>query len=243
MTLSDAAPVDPLALRAALGRFATGVAIITCRDADGAPVGLTANSFSALSLDPALVLWSLRIASSSVAAFDAAPHFVVNVLAETQVELSRRFASKQIDKFADGHWLDGLGQSPVRSGSVFNFFRPGSVPPNSVMGTAGLVAPEFQITNESTVVGYVNYLQTVISRGVGDVKGDYSALLPLADTAQTLLDEINVVLVAGQLSAPTVALIKGALDSMPSGTDASRLNRIYAALVMVMAAPEFIVQK
>ena len=114
-------PIDPLALRAALGRFATGVAIITCRDADGAPVGLTANSFSALSLDPALVLWSLRIASSSVAAFDAAPHFTVNVLAETQVDLSRRFASKQTDKFADGHWLDGLGQSPVLAGCAAVF--------------------------------------------------------------------------------------------------------------------------
>ncbi|WP_426104171.1 DUF1800 domain-containing protein [Massilia sp. TSP1-1-2] len=155
-------------------------------------------------------------------------------------------ATSPSDAWAIGNTSDPgtrLGQSPLRSGSVFNFFRPGYVPPNSAMGTAGLVAPEFQITNESTVVGYVNYLQTVISRGVGDVKGDYSALLPLADTAQTLLDEINVVLVAGQLSAPTVALIKGALDSMPSGTDASRLNRIYAALVMVMAAPEFIVQK
>ena len=155
-------------------------------------------------------------------------------------------ASSPSDAWAIGNTSDPgtrLGQSPLRSGSVFNFFRPGYVPPNSAIGTAGMVAPEFQITNESTVVGYVNYMQTVISRGVGDVKGDYSALLPLADTAQALLDELNVVLAAGQLSAATVALIKGALDSMPSGTDASRLNRIYAALVMVMAAPEFIVQK
>lgn len=114
-------PVDPLALRAALGRFATGVAIITCRDAHGAPVGLTANSFSALSLDPALVLWSLRRASASLPAFDAAPHFAVNVLAETQVELSRRFASKLPDKFADGHWLDGLGRAPVLAGCAAVF--------------------------------------------------------------------------------------------------------------------------
>ena len=136
-----------------------------------------------------------------------------------------------------------LGQSPLRSGSVFNFFRPGYVPPNSAIGAAGMVAPEFQITNESTVVGYVNFMQTVISRGVGDVKGDYAALTPLADTSQALLDHINLLLAAGQLSTATVALIKGAIDSMPLGTDAARLNRIYAALVMVMAAPEFIVQK
>ena len=155
-------------------------------------------------------------------------------------------ASSPSDAWAIGNTSDPgtrLGQSPLRSGSVFNFFRPGYVPPNSAIGTAGMVAPEFQIVNESTVVGYVNYMQTIISRGVGDVKGDYSALMPLADTAQTLLDELNVVLVAGQLSAATVALIKGALDSMASGTDPARLNRIYAALVMVMAAPEFIVQK
>jgi uncharacterized protein (DUF1800 family) len=155
-------------------------------------------------------------------------------------------ASSPSDAWAIGNTSDPatrLGQSPLRSGSVFNFFRPGYVPPNSAIGTAGLVAPEFQITNESTVVGYVNYMQTIISRGTGDVKGDYSALMPLADTAQALLDEINVVLVAGQLSAATVALIKGALESMAAGTDAARLNRIYAALVMVMAAPEFIVQK
>jgi uncharacterized protein (DUF1800 family) len=136
-----------------------------------------------------------------------------------------------------------LGQSPLRSASVFNFFRPGYVPPNSPIGSAGLVAPEFQITNESTVVGYLNYMQSVIKNGSGDAKPDYTALLPLADTAQALLDELNLVLAAGQLSAATVALIKGALDSMAAGTDAARLNRIYAALVMVMAAPEFIVQK
>jgi uncharacterized protein (DUF1800 family) len=136
-----------------------------------------------------------------------------------------------------------LGQSPVRSGSVFNFFRPGYVPPNSPIGSAGMVAPEFQITNESTVVGYINYMQNAVSKGVGDVKADYSALLPMADTAQTLIDELNVVLAAGQLSAATQAIIKSGLDTMPSGTDAARLNRIHAALTLVLAAPEFLVQK
>ena len=116
-------PTPPTAtvLRAALGRFATGVTIITCRDAAGAPVGLTANSFSSLSLDPPLVLWSLRKASSSMAAFAAAPHFAVNVLAETQVDLSRRFAASQNDKFAEGHWADGCGGVPVLSGCAAVF--------------------------------------------------------------------------------------------------------------------------
>jgi uncharacterized protein (DUF1800 family) len=136
-----------------------------------------------------------------------------------------------------------LGQSPLRSGSVFNFFRPGYVPPNSAVASAGLVAPEFQITNESSVVGYLNYMQGVVKNGAGDVKSAYAAYLPLADTAQALLDELNLVLAAGQLSAATLALIKGALDSMAQGTDAARLNRIYTALVLVLAAPEFIIQK
>ena len=65
----------------------------------------------------------------------------------------------------------------------------------------------------------------------------------LAETSQALVDELNLLLAAGQLSVATVALIKGAIDSMATGTDAARLNRIYAALVLVMAAPEFIVQK
>ena len=108
-------PPGPLALRAALGRFATGVTIVTCRDADGTAVGLTANSFAALSLDPPLVLWSLRCASASAAAFSAAGHFAVNVLADTQVDLSRRFASPVADKFAEGPWLAGLGGAPVLS--------------------------------------------------------------------------------------------------------------------------------
>ncbi len=136
-----------------------------------------------------------------------------------------------------------LAQSPLRSGSVFNFFRPGYVPPNSAIGTAGLIAPEFQITNESSVVGYVNYMQNVVKNGAGDVKSAYATLLPIADTAPALVDELNVVLAAGQLSSATIALITAALNGMASGTDTARLNRIYTALVLVLAAPEFIILK
>jgi uncharacterized protein (DUF1800 family) len=136
-----------------------------------------------------------------------------------------------------------LGQSPLRSSSVFNFFRPGYVPPNSAIGNAGMVAPEFQITNESSVVGYVNYMQSVVSKGAGDVKADYASLMPLADNAQSLLDDLNLLLAAGQLSGATLAVMKTAVGSMAAATDPARLNRIYAALVLVLAAPEFIIQK
>ena len=138
-----------------------------------------------------------------------------------------------------------LGQSPLRSPTVFNFFRPGYVPPNSSIANANLTAPEFQITNESSVVGYVNYMQTAVSRvsGINDVIGNYTSLLPLADDAASLLDEFNTVLAAGQLSATTIGNLRNAVNTLPSGSDANRLRRIYAALTLVLAAPEFIVLK
>jgi uncharacterized protein (DUF1800 family) len=138
-----------------------------------------------------------------------------------------------------------LGQSPLRSPTVFNFFRPGYVPPNSTIAAASLVAPEFQIANESSVVGYVNFMQNAVSHGggVGDLLADYSSLLPLADNATSLLDEINLLLAAGQISEATMVTLRSAVGSMASGTDAARSKRIYAALTLVLAAPEFIVLK
>lgn len=112
---------SPDELRRALGRFATGVTLVTCVDDTGARVGLTANSFNALSLHPPLVLWSLRVESPSAQAFMGASHFVVNVLASTQVALSRRFARPQRDKFDEGHWTAGRGGAPVLQGAVATF--------------------------------------------------------------------------------------------------------------------------
>ncbi len=137
-----------------------------------------------------------------------------------------------------------LGQSPLRSPSVFNFFRPGYVPPNSAIATASLVAPEFQITNESSVVGAVNYLQRAVSgQGVGDVVADYTSLLALGDDAAALLAEINLVLCAGQLGAATATTIANAVATLPGGSDPNRLKRIYASLTLALAAPEFVVLK
>jgi uncharacterized protein (DUF1800 family) len=153
-------------------------------------------------------------------------------------------ATSASNAWAIGNTTDAatrLGQSPLRSPSVFNFFRPGYVPPNSPIASAGLAAPEFQLTNESSTVGYINYMQNAASRGVGDVKADYSALMLVADDSTALLSALNTVLAAGQLSAPTLALMRGAIGAMPAGSDAARLNRIYASLVLVLAAPEFII--
>ncbi len=155
-------------------------------------------------------------------------------------------ATSPSDAWAIGNTSDAgtrLGQSPLRSPSVFNFFRPGYVPPNSGIGRAGLVAPEFQITHESSVVGYLNYMQTTLSSGRGDVKADYSALLPRADDAVALVAELDLLMAAGQLSVATRKTISDAVATMASGTDANRLLRIQAALLMVMAAPEYLIQK
>ena len=91
---------DPKAYRSALGSFATGVTVITTPGDDGAPVGLTANSFNSVSLDPPMVLWSLARRSHSLPAFRAARHWAVHVLAAEQQALSDRFARSGTDKFA-----------------------------------------------------------------------------------------------------------------------------------------------
>ncbi len=113
--------MDTRQLRNALGRFTTGVTVVTCCDAAGGFVGLTANSFSSLSLEPPLVLWSLRSASPSMVAFEAASRFAINVLADSQVELSRRFASKSEDRFAEGSWSLGEHGAPVLVGCAAVF--------------------------------------------------------------------------------------------------------------------------
>jgi uncharacterized protein (DUF1800 family) len=150
------------------------------------------------------------------------------------------------DAWAIGNTSDAgtrLGQSPLRSPSVFNFFRPGYVPPNSAIGRAALVAPEFQITHESSVVGYLNYMQTTIASGRGDVRADYAPLLPLSTDAAALVAEVDLLLAAGQLSAPTRQSLVAAINAMPSATEANRLARIHASILLVMAAPEYLVLK
>src|SRR3954451_15957076 len=108
-----ASAIDPKVLRRALGAFATGVTIVTTTGPEGADVGLTANSFSSVSLSPPMVLWSLAKTSSSIEAFRRAGHFAVHILAADQEALSGRFASKGIDKFAGLELERGHGDIPM----------------------------------------------------------------------------------------------------------------------------------
>jgi uncharacterized protein (DUF1800 family) len=135
-----------------------------------------------------------------------------------------------------------LGQSPLRSPSVFNFFRPGYVPPNSALGTLNLNAPEFQITNESTVVGWANWAQTFVQSGVGETRPDYTAELALATDATALVKRVSLLLSGDTLSAATLATIGTAVGSISATTDAGKLNRVYAAIHLVLCAPEYLVQ-
>ena len=137
----------------------------------------------------------------------------------------------------------GLAQSPLRSPSVFNFFRPGYVPPNTALDVDELEAPEFQIANESSVVGCVNYMQRAVAGSIADLTPDYTALLAIADDADALLAELNLVLAANQIGAATLSTLATAVATMASGSDTTRAARINAALVLVLAAPEYIVQK
>jgi flavin reductase (DIM6/NTAB) family NADH-FMN oxidoreductase RutF len=120
--LEPAAAFDSKEFRRALGSFPTGVAIITSRETDGEPAGLTCNSFSSVSLEPPIVLWSLRKASKSINTFKAAKSFAINVLAEDQDHLSQRFATSSIAKKFEGvAWSTGYDNLPLIDQCVARF--------------------------------------------------------------------------------------------------------------------------
>lgn len=115
--MASTANEDPgRALRNALGRFATGVTVVTALDPEGHPIGLTVNSFAAVSLEPPMVLWSLHNSSHNFSAFQQVQHYCINVLAADQQEISNRFATWPVDRFAHLDWHAGLGGAPVIAG-------------------------------------------------------------------------------------------------------------------------------
>ncbi len=107
--------------RKALGQFSTGVTVITTRAMDGRRVGMTANSFSSVSLDPPLVLWSLARQAPSLADFTGASHFAINVLAANQHHLSRQFSTPQADKFGGVDCCEGTAGVPLLNGTIARF--------------------------------------------------------------------------------------------------------------------------
>lgn len=106
-------PLDKRQLRDVLGSFVTGVTVVTTVDTEGKLHGLTANSFSSVSLDPPLVLWSQAIAAGSHAIFRDAPRFAINILAEDQYAISNHFAKGAPDKFSGIEFDAGIGGLPL----------------------------------------------------------------------------------------------------------------------------------
>ena len=157
---------------------------------------------------------------------------------------------------ADGKWIlwdmsdasTQLGQSPLRSPSVFNFFRPGYVPPGTELARRGQTAPEFQLTNENSVAGYINFMHGVIAWGYGAAASrisvpDYTREMALVNDPAALVDRLNLLLAGGQLSAATLTTIRNAITTINPGSDWGRKTRVWSAIVLVMACPEYLVQK
>lgn len=179
-------------------------------------------------------------------------------------------ASYQYWKIPDTSSIsDSLAQSPLRSPSVFNFFRPGFVPPSTSLAARNTPAPEFQIVNETTVGGYLNFMQTVIRSGLSSyidpavpqasypasfpytrhLSATYAQELTLANNPTALVKHLNLIMCAGQITDENEALMISALSSMPvnSAVDATvlsqQLDRIAAGVLMVMACSEYLIQK
>ena len=147
---------------------------------------------------------------------------------------------------------NSLGQSPLQAPSVFNFFRPGYVPPSQALALMKFTAPEFQIVNETTGPSYLNYLDGILSQGISigslgfDIVPAYTTELTLVGNPSALVDRLNRILCAGQLSSVTVNLIVNALNtdrSTTASSDTTKRNYIAKAILFVMASPEYLIQK
>lgn len=114
----DKPALDPEMLKAALGRFVTGVTIITTCGRDGAPIGVTANSFNSVSMEPPLVLFSLDRRAFSLSAFTWSRRFAVNILSAEQAQLSDRFATPLADKWSRVDWRPGRNGCPLIEGTL-----------------------------------------------------------------------------------------------------------------------------
>lgn len=151
-----------------------------------------------------------------------------------------------------------LGQSPLRAPAVFNFFEPGFVPSNSTLGDNGITAPEFQICTETTVAGYLNFMQRVIPDGVGggnagagtgpssSCKPNYAGELNYARDPAGLVARYNLLLAADGLGADTISTITDAVSKVavdPANPTPGLTNRLCSAIFLVMAAPDYLIQQ
>lgn len=161
-----------------------------------------------------------------------------------------------------------LAQHPYRASSVFNYFRPGYKAPGSLSGDAGLVAPELQITNASSIPGYVNFLTYFVTaqlqeidveelQAIYDEEGSglsaeegvksflvtYEDEIKLTNEPQKLIERLDIVLTSGQLSDKTRQSILNTLTTLADDFDLSALEQVQLAILMVMTSTDYLVQK
>jgi uncharacterized protein (DUF1800 family) len=188
------------------------------------------------------------------------------------IQWGRTFGLSSVDDawkmFDTSDAANQLGQSPLHSPSVFNFFRPGFVPPGTELAKTQTPAPEFQLVNETTVGGYLNFLQDRIRYGIytgntkvpqltngeqytATINANYAKEMAVVTDAAALVRRMNLILCAGQLSAATQNIIVTALNqrALPPATAAAvdienaKLDRITTAVLLTMACPEYLIQK
>ena len=175
-------------------------------------------------------------------------------------------ASSSSGTYRVGNTIDAggqLGQSPLYSPSVFNYYRPGYVAPGTLAAAQGLVTPEMQIADEASVPGYVYYMRYNIERGVGaidpatgqrDLQPDYTAVIALADKPADLVERLDQKFMAGLMSSRLKTEIRNALAKIEipalkrdrsniAAVEAAKRTRVHCALLFTLASPEFIVQK
>ncbi|MCH2240865.1 MAG: DUF1800 domain-containing protein [Aquabacterium sp.] len=142
--------------------------------------------------------------------------------------------------------IEGVGQGPLHSPSVFNFFRPDYSPAGDVRA-AGLVAPEFQITHETTVSAYINFMVQTIEQGYGWgdrlITAPYTDELALANQPDKLVARLDQMLMAGQMSASTRQTIVEAVAAVPMTEANAAQRRVWIAVTLAMCSPEFLIQK
>jgi hypothetical protein len=160
----------------------------------------------------------------------------------------RAFNGKSKSGINEIHYLDdsdnALGQSPFLAPTVFNFYSPNYKAPGKI-AQAGLYAPEFQITTETSVVGALNFFSNIVwNQGYGDgdnkIVMDYKPLLDAAADPNAVADKLNRLMYMGQMSAETRATIVKALGAMDQN---DKEGRVKAALVITAVAPDFLIQK
>lgn len=168
-------------------------------------------------------------------------------------QLARTFNARSVS----GNWQIGdlsdpasaLGQSPLRSPSVFNFFRPGYFPTNTEIANRRLLAPEFQLVNETSVAGYVNFLERAVQGArfpVTDITMDYTGMVDIALDSRELLDRLDLLLTGSQLSRGVKDTIRAAMDSVAltaTSSTADRLRRVHIGVTLVLASTDYLIQK